>query len=299
MQKAISGHFLDKGMRQTPYRFVIQGGSDSISQEANSSYRSLRDQGFDIIVEIGVEKVGFNLAKEKDPMISFFMECRVRAVDPSDNSEIYKDRFYHESPHGNLSEWIAGGTTKVDAALEKAYAQIAETAIEKMFLLYLFKVDSMWSGASNCMLNALSPKHYPRMFSTRKKPLEVDTLQPTLKWEAFPREKDKKADVGRVLEKINNVSYELRVYKGSNGAPEELVYKKEGLPMPEHTLEIGLEPARPYFWTVRAHFSLNGLHQVTKWSYSRIPWPPSADPCLDNSIPLYHYYGFITPPRRK
>jgi len=89
LQKAISGHFLDKGMRQTPYRFVIQGGSDSISQEANSSYRSLRDQGFDIIVEIGVEKVGFNLAKEKDPMISFFMECRVRAVDPSDNSEIY------------------------------------------------------------------------------------------------------------------------------------------------------------------------------------------------------------------
>jgi hypothetical protein len=300
LQKAIGGHFVDEGMRQTTYRFVILDASDSSAQETKSDYKFLLDRGFDLVVEIGVEKVGFNLGKEKEPMVSFFMESRVRAVDPSDNSEIFKDKFYHESPQGNLPEWIAGGTIKVEEALTKAYAQIAETAIERMFLLYLFKVDSMWSGASYCMLNALTPKHYPRMFSTRKKPLEVDTLRPTLKWEAFPREKDKEADARRVLEKLSDVSYELKVYKGRNGAPDELVYKRQGLPTPEHTLEIELEASTPYFWTVRAHFILGGLRQVTKWSYSRIPWPPGVDdPCLDNSIPLYHYYGLITPPRRK
>jgi hypothetical protein len=299
LQKIISEHFFDEGMRQTPYRFVVLDALGSSAQEGKSDYKFLRDQGFDLIVEIGVEKVGFNLGGEKEPVASFFMESRVRAVDPSDNSEIFKDKFYQESPPGKLSEWIADGSTKVEEAMAKAYDQIAETAIEKMFLLYLFKVDSIWSGASYCMLNALSPKHYPRMFSTRKKPLEVDTLLPTLKWEAFPREKDIKADSGLALEKMSNVSYELRVYKGRNGAPEELVYKRKGLPRPEHTLEVELEASASYFWTVRAHFICDGLHQVTKWSYSRIPWPPSADPCLDNSIPLYHYYGFITPSRRK
>ena len=300
LQKTISGHFLDEGMRHTPYRFVILDASDSSAQETKSDYKFLLDRGFDLVVEIGVEKVGFNLGKEKEPVVSFFMESRVRAVEPSNNSEIFKDKFYHESPQENLPEWIAGGAIKVEEAFAKAYAQIAETAIEEMFLLYLFKVDSMWSGASYCTLNALSPKHYPRMFSSRKKPLEVDTLQPTLKWEAFPREKDKEADARRVLEKLSDVSYELKVYKGRNGAPDELVYKRQGLRTPEHTLEIELEASTPYFWTVRAHFILDGRHQVSKWSYSRIPWPPGVDdPCLDNSIPLYHYYGFITPPRRK
>jgi hypothetical protein len=300
LQKAISAHFFDEGMRQTPYRFVILEPSDFSAQETKSDYTFLLDRGFDLVVEIGVEKVGFNLGKEKESMISFFMECQVRAVEPSDNSEIFKDKFYHESPQGNLPEWIAGGANKVQEAFAKAYAQIAETAVEKMFLLYLFKVDSMWSIPSHCLLDALSPKHYPRMFSTRKNPLEVDRLQHTLKWEAFPRGKDKEADAGRVLEKLSDVSYELRVYKGRNGAPDELVCKRQGLRTPEHTLEIELETSTLYFWTVRAHFILDGLHQVTKWSYSRIPWPPGVDdPCLDNSIPLYHYYGFITPPKRK
>jgi hypothetical protein len=181
LQKEISEHFLDEGIRQTPYRFVILDASDSSALETKSDYKFLLDRGFDLVVEIGVEKVGFNLGKEKEPMISFFMESWVRVVEPSDNSEIFKDKFYHESPQGNLPEWIAGGAIKVEEAFAKAYAQIAETAIERMFLLYLFKVDSIWSGASYCMLNALSPRHYPRMFSTRKKPLEVDTLQPTLK----------------------------------------------------------------------------------------------------------------------
>ena len=138
LQKAISGHFLDEGMRQTPYRFVILEASDSSDQETKSDYKFLLDRGFDLVVEIGVEKVGFNLGKEKESMISFFMECQVRAVEPSDNSEILKDKFYHESPQGNLPEWIAGGANKVQEAFAKAYAQIAETAIEKMFLLYLF-----------------------------------------------------------------------------------------------------------------------------------------------------------------
>lgn len=184
-------------------------------------------------------------------------------------------------------------------AFEKGYAEIAEAAIDKMFLLYVFKVDSMWSGETHCMLKPFFPELLGiGFFSHQLRFPRIDTLQPTFKWESFPREKDREADQVGILNKISNITYELRVWKGKNGAPDELIYTRQGLPVSEHTVEIALEPSTEYFWTVRANFNLGGLRRVTKWSHSRLPWPPGPDPCLDNSIPLYHYYRFMTPSQR-
>ncbi len=176
---------------------------------------------------------------------------------------------------------------------------MAETAVEKMFLLDLFEVDSIWSPVYSCMLGPVSPPP-PRFLSSLHKFPKVATLQPTLEWEHFPRERDKQADRKGFLNKVGNITYELKVWKGTNGAPEELVYGRHGLTAPKHTLETTLEPSTEYFWTVRAVFDFGGLPGITKWSHSRVPWPPGfADPCLENTIPLYHYYRFLTPPQRK
>ena len=48
--------------------------------------------------------------------------------------------------------------------------------------------------------------------------------------------------------------------------PGELVYSKQGLTTPEHQLETPLEPDSRFFWTVRAHFRLDGKRRVTEWS---------------------------------
>jgi hypothetical protein len=125
----------------------------------------------------------------------------------------------------------------------------------------------------------------------------VDTLRPTFRWERFPRAKDLEELGPHAGERIGTISYELRLWKvgkefsgelekpGAPGwigiggdykyswghecrdtDPGELVYTKQGLLNPEHNLETPLQPNSLYFWTVRAHFTLNGKRRATEWS---------------------------------
>jgi hypothetical protein len=299
IQKALTERFISVGTRRTPYRFVSLNGLEASTPETKPEYKSFQGQGFDLILEVSVEKVGFNVENGQEPLISFFIISRIRAIQTSDGSEIFTDTFYYESPQRRLSEWTVSGAIKLKEAFEKGYGEIAEPAIEKIFLLHFFKVDSMWSGASHCMLKPISPELLGLgFFSHQLKAARVDTLQPTFKWESFPREKDGKADQVDILNRIRDITYEFRLWRGKNGAPDERIYTRQGIPASEHTVEIVLEPSTEYFWTVRAEFNLGGQRRVTKWSYSRLPWPPGLDPCLDNSIPLYHYYRFLTPSPR-
>jgi hypothetical protein len=45
-----------------------------------------------------------------------------------------------------------------------------------------------------------------------------------------------------------------------------LVYTKRGLVTREHTLETPLQPNARYFWSIRAHFTLDGKRRATEWS---------------------------------
>ena len=296
IQRAMAEGFIAEGRKRTPYLFIPLNGSERLFGDTKPDYRSLRDQGIDLVLETGVEKVGLNLGKGKDAQISVFMISRIRAIQPSDDSEIFSDTFYYESLPRTLSAWEAG-PSKLREAFEKGYGEIVETSVEKIFFLHQTAIDSIWSGAKHCMLRAISPEYPgPDLFFRQWKVPRADTLRPTFKWEPFPREKDKEADRADIRSPISDVTYELKVWKGTKGAPDDLVYTRQGIPDSEHAVEIGLEPLTEYFWTVRAEFVLEGQRRVTKWSYSRLPWLPGRDPCLDNSIPLYHYYRFETPP---
>lgn len=132
-------------------------------------------------------------------------------------------------------------------------------------------------------------------FTKRESP--VDQLRPTFRWEQFPRPADLTELGPDADERITAVHYELRLWKVGPGFsgdferpdtsfwigsaedykyswshecrdsdPGELVYRKQGLTMPEHRLESSLEPDSRYFWTVRAHFKFDGKLRVTEWS---------------------------------
>jgi len=126
---------------------------------------------------------------------------------------------------------------------------------------------------------------------------QLDQLRPTFRWEPFPRAKDLVELEPRGGKRVAAVSYELRLWKvgkefsGTGAAPEsttrigvtsdyayswrhecrdtdpgKLIYTKRGLVTPEHTLETPLESNSRYFWTVRAHFTLDGKRRATEWS---------------------------------
>ena len=174
--------------------------------------------------------------------------------------------------------------------------------------------------------------HYPGLpfcdrdlcppFSMRKP--HVDTLRPTFRWERFPRIQDL-SEVGLGPgERVTDVSYELRLWRvgkefsgdverprGSSGwigttdeykyswmhecrdtDPGELMYTRRGIRDPNHTIETSLQPASHYYWSIRAHFRLDGKRRATEWS-EQLPWGRSFMGFSDRpcSIPaMFHLF---------
>ena len=138
----------------------------------------------------------------------------------------------------------------------------------------------------------LEPEHPP----SRWRFYEVDTLQPTLRWETFPRPEDYAAHGEEFRTRVSNVTYDLRLWEsmGGNRYGEKKIrtfgeytdsdYSRDGLVSPFHTVEIPLRPATAYYWTVRARFAIDGHPRVTEWGRQ-----------LDVIFPEEYGYWFKTP----
>lgn len=120
----------------------------------------------------------------------------------------------------------------------------------------------------------------------------TDSLQPTLRWEAFPRPEDLEADKAGRLATVRNPTYELRIWQVKDGRPPELVYARSGLPEPVHTVETVLTPDTDYLWTIRARFQINGEPRVTEWG----GWKGLREREAEIHYPP-RFYRFTTPRR--
>jgi hypothetical protein len=114
----------------------------------------------------------------------------------------------------------------------------------------------------------LQPEYPPLkkgMFALWGEFIQVDSLQPTLRWQAFPRQEDRDADEKGHLNRIGDVTYEIRIWKTMTASSGELVYDRERLTLPYHKLEEPLEPSNKYLWSVRSHFLLDGHPRTIEW----------------------------------
>lgn len=136
---------------------------------------------------------------------------------------------------------------------------------------------------------------------------EVDSLQPTFRWESFPRPQDLRKDENGLLGRFQNVTYDLKIWRAQASFspkasttrqtfPEpshKLIYYRQGLAEPVHKIEKPLAPLTRYIWSVRARFEVDGGTRVIPWAAiwrSRIAQRSSVVP--------HHptYYRFKTPP---
>ncbi len=297
VQGKLSKYIVSVGLTLKDYQFNVMRGQGPTTKNEKPDYRSLKEQNVDMALEANVTNLGFLGGKGVDPEIAFFMDVTVRVVRTVDGTEIYSGKSSHTSRPRRFIEWARDDSAQLREEFETSYARLAEQILETIFLVYDFHMDDGWSGVQHCMLEHYYPP--PRgigFFSHKPMFSMVDSLQVTFKWEAFPRDKDRKYDSAGILNRISEITYDLKIWKGHNNYPEELVYARQGIPAPEHTIETLLEPSTEYFWSVRSRFKLDGQTRLTRWSYSRIPWPPGRlDPCLEDHIPITHYHRFKTP----
>ena len=134
-------------------------------------------------------------------------------------------------------------------------------------VLFSLLVMAVLAGCSIPMAG-LHPEYPPAekgTFALWTDYVKVDSLQPMLRWQPFPRPEDVKADKSGNLNRIQEISYEVRVWKTITGSSGELVYARSGLTSARHQLEEPLKPATKYLWSVRARFVLDGYPRVTEW----------------------------------
>ena len=120
--------------------------------------------------------------------------------------------------------------------------------------------------------------------------VEVDSLQPTFQWQPFTLSEEAAADKTSGTKVIEDVTYEIRIWKTAAGADGKLIYERRDLVEAHHRIETPLEPGTRYFWSIRPHFRLNGYPRTIEWSL--------AGYALRNeAVPNESCLRFQTPPK--
>jgi len=123
----------------------------------------------------------------------------------------------------------------------------------------------------------------------------AESRHPTLRWEA--RAGDGTTYDLRLWRGEPNVpgyAYELRMWRGERNIPGELIYARDALAGTSHTVEIELEPATLYFWTLRERRVIDGQPRVSEWAVLRMD-RYERDDRRRPDIPHPGYFRFTTP----
>jgi hypothetical protein len=281
------------GNNLTDYKYTISKGIGPDSQEEIPAYCNLNLEGIDIIIEVRVISLGFIGGNGSNPLISIDMNVNTRTINVTSGEEIGTELWHYVSRERPLSEWVENNSQLLHDELEHCYHSLAENIIEGTFLLYKFHVDSTRERSKTCVLQPIYPEYRGEgSFGGGLKYPEVDSLQPTLEWEPFPREKDINGDKNGMLNRIDEITYDLKIWKEQDFVQNEPLYTRQGIGSPKHKIEVLLEPSKKYYWTFRARFRLDDQYRVTKWAHSRLP---SGGECNLNYIPATNYYRFKTP----
>jgi hypothetical protein len=309
------------GNELTELRFELSDTVWSVEEDKKPDYTKLKATGADMALITTVSEAGFIAEKKRnDPITSLFMRLSFDIVNIKEGKLVRSDESIYVGRMRKLSFWLDQDASALEKEIQKAQSITARRVVEKLFLLNeLHREKEM-----QCMLKPFYPKAPQRKLMTARLSLpRVDSLRPTLKWEAFPRKADQREDTKEQIKKIIHITYDLRIWKVVDGYPERLVYEKdimEKIPYEEEViiiveegdepeevtkkvlvvkeeLDILLEPSTIYFWTTRAGYKLDGRQRYSRWAYSKVPFEPSIlmNPCEMDYIPLANYNRFKTP----
>lgn len=300
------------GNEHLSVEFVRIPGADPQNLSDKPDYVFLSGKSIDAVIE--VELIRLALRRRSAGRSDLIIDARIRLISTYMNKVLSDNQFKFASPSYTLDQWIADEAALLNAEIQRGLQRLAEDTVNENFLLfYPHKPESAGtrqadesgddSQAAGMEITrwdmgsphyVLSPMYADGLFYQSVK---VDSLQPTLRWERFPRDHDPIDANGKVHD-ITDVRYELRVMSPQPIA--QILYIRD-IHDPYYTIESGLNACSRYLWTVRAAFKLDGHERVTEWAgaytlhgWYRKPWNMRRG-LYDDNAPERFYYVIITP----
>ncbi|TCJ14685.1 hypothetical protein EZJ19_09575 [Parasulfuritortus cantonensis] len=297
LQERLRDHMVAEVRRQSAARQVeVDDALGPAAPDAQPDYRASRA---DKVLEVALMEIKFTPGAKKgdDTPYGLTLSVRARAVEPRTGAVLDELRHDVHSAPQTAAAWLKDDAALFTEAVDKAMQASAEAVVLEFFRLYYPPEDQApaKAGLFAAPYYVLQPEYPPPPRWRRNVQLTGD-LQPTFRWETFPRAIDLQA-AGAAP--IGAVSYDLAVYTVtanktpfsvilrcgiSRGldcpqkppfTPGPRIYLRTGLATPEHRLEMPLQACGQYGWTVRAHFTLDGHPRITEWSGSYVmqkPW---------------------------
>ena len=236
----------------------------------------------DTLLEVSLSKARF------DPNLELHMHATVRLLRRIDGKELSITEYVYTGPRYTIEEWAENGAARLLAGLKTGYQSLGAHIHDVVFLLYPFPDREWRAGSVLVTAYGLAPLD-PVPVTPRLTMPQVRELQPTLRWQSYPRPEDVAA-APEAMARVRNVRYDLVIAASRDYAPAETVYRREALPQPVHALETPLAAHSEYYWSVRARFELDGRERVTAWGSTyydaRETW----------TAPSRYSYRFLTPP---
>lgn len=276
VQNALAGRLAAMMKTDPVIRLAAVSAAGPDGMEAHPDYAQLRAADIDTVIETAITAIGFDGCITHDwecpppPVLHLYLRAQVRLVRVADGAVLFERPLEYKSGNHELAYWLADGGRLLGEEFEAAYRALAETVYDEVFLITTIELPFIAnSWETHCWLEPLYPE-FQTFHGYR-----VDTLQPTLRWTAFPRDIDRRELAPAVLQKISDVTYDLRIWDESvelrNSVWTErwrdrLVYERTGLTSPQHTLEVPLARDSRYYWSMRARFVVDGRSMTTHWA---------------------------------
>lgn len=254
-------------------------------------YRPLIELGVDTVLEVSLVKIGFvnstllndpdigimkdltltelgSVHSEIDPLLTLGMLTHIRLSRTKNNEELFSANYIHYGGREKLAGWAANQAKRFVDALNAGYQALGTHIYESVLQLYPFpeREGATFSYYPFLHIPVEAYGLAPRIPTKEANPT-LESLQPTLRWQPFPRLSDV-IKSPEDMKRVNNVRYDLVIAKEYNGEPTEIIYRRNGLPNNKHKIEDTLDIKTGYFWSVRARFELDGHQRVTEWSSS-------------------------------
>jgi len=299
VQNALAGQ-LETILKSDPQiRLATVGVAGPDQPTARPDYAQLRDERIDTVIEVAINELGFDGCIVNDwecrpppHTLHLFMRGHARMVQVADGATLFEWPLdYNSGPH-ELTKWLVDDGRLLGEELELAHRELAERIYDEAYLITPIElpfVANTWE--EKCWIEPLYPEFVPF------RGYRVDTLQPTLRWTSFPGEIVRQKLDPTVLQKISDVTYDLRIWDEdvdqnskrrvwTQRWRNQLIYERIDLGAPQHTLELPLVPASRYYWSVRARFVVDGRPMATRWM--------RRSKCFSYDLSL-GYYEFYTP----
>jgi hypothetical protein len=177
---------------------------------------------------------------------------------------------FSDDDHRRFSAFCREVVGRVNFCVRKHLLITSSQVIFRMGVIFSIFLLMLLSGCQGTTVVGLRPEYPPveiKAFSLYGEFVEVDSLQPTFRWQAFPLSVKKEATEKATRNgEIEHVTYEIRIWRTTTDATGKLQYARSGLTGVHHRLETPLKPGTRYFWSVRAHFIVNGHPRTIEWS---------------------------------